>query len=168
MDYSAVTYSISTNPQYWGNDCSEEDASRCARIVADGIRDKFPDVDIRFDSSPLFPSTGPAELVEEIDDYQEQNWVDWLNDADREQSLADARLLTKTITKWTRNAPRLLHILEGFIATLDVDDDDEQAVADSYFRTNISLWNQAIDANHDAIRQLMEGNVECRGCGKVY
>ena len=153
MDYSAVTYSIPTNPEYWGNDCSDEDASRCARIVADGIRDKFPDVDIRLDSSPLFPSTGPRELVEDIDDYREKNWINWLNDADREQSLADARLLAKTITTWTNNAPRLLHIVEGFIATLDVDGTD-RAVAESYYRTNISLWNEAIDAYQDTIRQL--------------
>ena len=83
-DFSAVTYSIPTNPQYWGNDCSDMEAIRSARIVADEIRKKFPDVDIRFDSSPLFPSTGPRELVEEIDDYQEKNWIDWMNQAESE------------------------------------------------------------------------------------
>ena len=86
-DFSAVTYSISTNPEYWGNDCSDMDAIRSARIVADEIRKKFPDVSIRFvyDTMPFNDrSTGPWELVEDIDDYLEKNWVNWVDQAEGE------------------------------------------------------------------------------------
>ena len=85
-DFSAVTYSISTNPQYWGNDCSDMEAIRSARIIADGIRKKFPDVSIRFVYDTMGfgnRSTGPAELIQEIDDYCE-NWDDWVNQSESE------------------------------------------------------------------------------------
>jgi hypothetical protein len=83
--FGEVTYSIPTNPECWGNDCSEEDALRASRIVSDGIRKAFPDVSIRFVSDTMGfgnRATGPAELIEEIDDYQEKNWIDWMNQAE--------------------------------------------------------------------------------------
>lgn len=60
----------------------------------------------------------------------------------RRETEANARLIAK--------APLLLKILEGFLATLDTDDLEEEAVVRSHYNTHIGLWNAAIDA-HKAI-----------------
>jgi hypothetical protein len=61
---------------------------------------------------------------------------------DREEERANLRLASA--------APLLLKILEGFLATLDTDDLEEEAVVRSHYNTHIGLWNAAIDA-HQAI-----------------
>ena len=58
------------------------------------------------------------------------------------EATANARLIAK--------APLLLKLLEGFLATLDTDDLEEEAVSRSHYNTHIGLWNAAIDA-HQAI-----------------
>ena len=63
------------------------------------------------------------------------------------EATANARLIAK--------APLLLKILEGFLATLDTDDLEEEAVSRSHYNTHIGLWNAAIDA-HKAITRKEE------------
>ena len=44
-------------------------------------------------------------------------------------------------------APNLLAIVEGFIGTLDADDLEVEAVARSYYKSNIALFNLAIETS---------------------
>mgnify|MGYP003136236851 CR=1 FL=1 len=46
-------------------------------------------------------------------------------------------------------APKLLAIVEGFIGTLDADDLEVQAVARSYYKSNIALFHLAIETSKE-------------------
>ena len=47
-------------------------------------------------------------------------------------------------------APKLLKILEGFLATLVEPDDDKAAVVESYYDANFELWSAAMNVFQEA------------------
>lgn len=69
------TYYISRNPEYYGSDATDEDAIRCADIIAEKAAAEYPDVTFEI-------GEGQSDMDEdeagEIQQYINDNWTDWV------------------------------------------------------------------------------------------
>lgn len=75
QDYSEYSVKISSDPSYYGNDCTQQDADRIAASLADLIRSEFPGIDI-VENDLNSKTTGPDEtVIEEINTWIEKNWT---------------------------------------------------------------------------------------------
>ena len=74
-DYSEYSVKISSDPSYYGSDCTQQDADRIAASLADLIRSEFPGIDI-VENDLNSKTTGPDEtVIEEINTWIEKNWT---------------------------------------------------------------------------------------------
>jgi hypothetical protein len=74
-DYSEYSVKISSDPSYYGNKCTQQDADRIAASLADLIRSEFPGIDI-VENDLNSKTTGPDEtVIEEINTWIEKNWT---------------------------------------------------------------------------------------------
>ena len=69
------TFYISLNPEYYGSDATEEDAIRCADIIAEKAAAEYPDV--TFEIGEGRPDMDEVEAGE-IQQYINDNWTDWV------------------------------------------------------------------------------------------
>lgn len=76
--YDNYTVYISSEPSYYGSDCTQEDANRIVKNLGDLIRSEFPGIDINEyrDGGRSSKTTGPDEaVVETINRWIEENWT---------------------------------------------------------------------------------------------
>jgi hypothetical protein len=74
-NYSEYSVKISSDPSYYGSDCTQQDADRIAAILVDLIRSEFQGIHI-VENALSSKTTGPDELViEEINEWIANNWT---------------------------------------------------------------------------------------------
>jgi len=86
-----IVYTISTDPEYFGENVNEADAKKLAAVIAHKIEEFVKrTVTISFEAllvsgnertkiygdADFVCTTGP-DVVEWIDDYLHKNWIDW-------------------------------------------------------------------------------------------
>ena len=104
------------------------------------------------DHQRIGPPGEPVALLCDVNDSMTGTVIDWPrgNDSATAMSIDDAE--NEANARLIANSPLLFKILEGFLATLDTDDLEEEAVVRSHYNTHHGLWNAAIDA-HQAITE---------------
>lgn len=77
MTYHEYTVAISTDPTYYGSECTPHDAVRIASSIADLIRGEFPGIDVRTGSEIGGRGvTGPDDaIVRQIEGWIAENWT---------------------------------------------------------------------------------------------
>ena len=78
MKYNAYTVSISTDPTYYGSECTADDAGRIVEQLAAMFAAQFPGITTveHHDGEGSGKTTGPDEsIVEEINLWIEDNWT---------------------------------------------------------------------------------------------
>ena len=74
-NYSEYSVKISSDPSYYGSDCTQQDADRIASSLADLIRSEFPGIDI-VENDLNSKTTGPDEtVIEKINTWIANNWT---------------------------------------------------------------------------------------------
>lgn len=76
--YSEYTVKISSEPSYYGSECTQQDADRIVESLGNLIRTEFPDIQTEkyVDGHGSSKTTGPDEsVVEEINLWIENNWT---------------------------------------------------------------------------------------------
>ena len=71
------TYYISTNPEFYGSDASEDEAESFAEIVAKHAIAAYPSVEFVV-SDRRRHSFEDDELLEEVQQYINNNFADWI------------------------------------------------------------------------------------------
>lgn len=84
-----MTYTVPTNPAYYGQEATEELAARVASRIADALREARPDVDVvvAWDIPPIEsfePSPERHELVAEADEIWERELEAALTDEEKQ------------------------------------------------------------------------------------
>jgi hypothetical protein len=77
-NYSEYTVKISSEPSYYGNECTQQDAARIAECIGNLIRAEFPGIQTEkyLDGQSSSKTNGPDEsVVEEINLWIENNWT---------------------------------------------------------------------------------------------
>ena len=77
-NYSEYTVKISSEPSYFGSECTQEDADRIVESLGNLIRIEFPEIQIEkyADGQGSSKTTGPDEsVVEEINLWIESGTV---------------------------------------------------------------------------------------------
>lgn len=77
MTYQNYTVSVSTDPTYYGSECTHDDAVRIASSIASLIRGEFPGIDVRTGSDIGGRGvTGPDDaIVRQIEECISENWT---------------------------------------------------------------------------------------------
>ena len=71
--FSDYTVSISTDPSYYGSECTAADADRIASSLANLIKSEFPGISVTASGRPV---SGPdSETCDEIRRWVEDNWT---------------------------------------------------------------------------------------------
>ena len=76
--FSGYRVSISTEPSYYGSDCSSGDAVRIVNNLDEMIRNEFPGIQTQkwHDGNGSSATTGPDEtVVAEINRWISENWT---------------------------------------------------------------------------------------------
>ena len=76
--YNEYAVKISSEPSYYGTDCTQQDADRIVESLGNLIRTEFPGIQIEkfVDGQGSSKTTGPDEsVVEEINLWIENNWT---------------------------------------------------------------------------------------------
>ena len=75
--YQNYSVTVSTDPTYYGSECSHHDAVRIASGIADMIRSEFPGIDVRIGSDIGGRGvTGPDDaIVRQIENWIAENWT---------------------------------------------------------------------------------------------
>lgn len=76
--YSEYTVKISSEPNYYGSECTQQDADRIVESLGNIIRTEFPGIQTEkyVDGQGSSKTTGPDEsVVEEINLWIENNWT---------------------------------------------------------------------------------------------
>lgn len=74
-----LTYYISTNPEYYGSDATQEEANAYAGIIAARAAEAFPDVNFQIISgSEGRQDVEDEDLLAEIQQTINDNWADWI------------------------------------------------------------------------------------------
>lgn len=75
--YHEYSVTVSTDPTYYGSECSPQDAVRIASNIASLIRGEFPGIDVRIGSDIGGRGvTGPDDaIVRQIEDWISTNWT---------------------------------------------------------------------------------------------
>ena len=66
---------VSRDPEHYGSDATDEDAIRCAAIIADKAAAEYPDV--TFEIGEGHHDMG-EDMAGEIQQYINDNWTDWV------------------------------------------------------------------------------------------
>ena len=77
-NYSEYTVQISSEPSYYGSECTQQDADRIVERLGNLIRTQFPGIQTEkyVDGQGSSKTTGPDEsVVEEINLWIEKNWT---------------------------------------------------------------------------------------------
>ncbi len=77
-DFSEYTVKNSTDPSFYGTDCTQEDADLIAEAISDLIRNEFPGINVGewSDGNVSSKTTGPDEaVIDEINDWIANNWT---------------------------------------------------------------------------------------------
>lgn len=77
-NYSEYTVKISSEPSYYGSECTQQDANRIVESLSNLIRTEFPGIQTEnyVDGQGSSKTTGPDEsVVEEINLWIENNWL---------------------------------------------------------------------------------------------
>lgn len=77
-NYSEYTVKISSEPSYYGSECTQQDADRIVESLGSLIRSEFPGIQTEkyVDGQGSSKTNGPDEsLVEEINLWIENNWT---------------------------------------------------------------------------------------------
>ena len=76
-DYSEYTVKISSEPSYYGSECTQQDADRIVESLGNLIRTEFPGIQTeKYADGHGSKTTGPDEsVVEEINLWIEKNWT---------------------------------------------------------------------------------------------
>ena len=77
-DYSTYTLNISTEPSYYGSDCSQQDADLIAASLGEMVRAEFPGIqtELHHAGRSSGKTTGPDEVVvDEINTWVGENWT---------------------------------------------------------------------------------------------
>ena len=77
-DYSEYTVKISSEPSYYGSECTTDDAGRIVEQIAAMLEAQFPGITTveHHDGEGSGKTTGPNEsVVEEINLWIEKNWT---------------------------------------------------------------------------------------------
>jgi len=75
-----TTYRIPTDPDYYGDNVNEEQALSVAEIISQRVCEKYPEVTVEIVPeifSQNNQSTGDEALIDEIEGFVEDNWLDW-------------------------------------------------------------------------------------------
>ena len=73
MNYSKYSVSISSDPSYYGSDCTQADADRIAASLTKMIEGEFPGISVTTSGSK---TTGPdSEVIDEINVWIGDNWT---------------------------------------------------------------------------------------------
>ena len=77
MNYHEYTVAISTDPTYYGSECTAQDAVRIAHALYYLIRDEFPGVTVRTGSEIGGRGvTGPDDaVIRQIEGWIAENWT---------------------------------------------------------------------------------------------
>lgn len=77
--YTEYTTRISNDPSYYGSICTQDDADRITKSLADMIQNKFPGISVEIQREARGGSsstTGPDHDVEDqINDWISNNWT---------------------------------------------------------------------------------------------
>lgn len=74
-DYSEYSVKVTSDPSYYGTDCTQADAARMAASLADLIRSEFDGIDV-VENALNSKTTGPDEnVIEEINTWIQDNWT---------------------------------------------------------------------------------------------
>lgn len=75
--YNEYTVRISTEPSYYGSECTQIDANRIADNLTALVEEKFPGINIeKHTDGCVSKTTGPKQLVvDEINDWISENWT---------------------------------------------------------------------------------------------
>lgn len=75
--YQNYSVNVSTDPTYYGSECTHDDASRIASNIASLIRGEFPGVNVRIGSDIGGRGvTGPDDaIVRQIEQWIAENWT---------------------------------------------------------------------------------------------
>lgn len=77
-DYSEYTVKISSEPSYYGSECTQQDADRIVESLGNLIRSEFPGIQTEkyVDGQGSGKTTGPDDsVIEEINQWIENNWT---------------------------------------------------------------------------------------------
>jgi hypothetical protein len=76
--YSEYTVKISSEPSYYGSECTQEHAERIGERLGNRIRGEFPGIQLEkyVDGRGSSATTGPDdEVIGEINRWIENNWT---------------------------------------------------------------------------------------------
>lgn len=77
-NYSEYTVKISSEPSYYGSECTQQDADRIVESLGGLIRTEFPGIQTEkhVDGQGSSETTGPdGSVIEEINLWIENNWT---------------------------------------------------------------------------------------------
>lgn len=72
-----TTFQISTSPEYYGSDASQDDAERAAWIIAERVASEYPEADIEIVSGST-SRDAYDEAQAEIQQWVNDHWTDWM------------------------------------------------------------------------------------------
>lgn len=73
MNFSEYTVSVTTEPSYYGSNCTQSDADRIAGSLTSLIEGQFPGVNVvRSEGKTTGPDSG---TVDDINDWISNNWT---------------------------------------------------------------------------------------------
>lgn len=78
MTYENYTHYISSEPSYYGSDCTQEDANRIVESLKSLIQSQFPGIVVEeyVDGRCSCKTTGPdQETIDQIDQWISENWT---------------------------------------------------------------------------------------------
>jgi len=76
MNYTEYTIQLSTDPSYYGDTCSIDDAERIVAQLSELIRNEFPGIEIEVASEIGGKTTGPDEdICQDIHSWISDNWT---------------------------------------------------------------------------------------------
>ena len=77
-NYSEYTVKNSTEPSFYGSDCTQEDANRIAATISELVHNEFPGINVEewIDGAVSSKTTGPdQDVIDEINDWIANNWT---------------------------------------------------------------------------------------------
>jgi hypothetical protein len=73
--FSEYTVKVTSEPSYYGSDCTQQDATRIAASLAQMIRNQFPGIVVE-EMVLSGKTTGPDEVViDDINRWIQDNWT---------------------------------------------------------------------------------------------
>lgn len=72
------TYHISTNPEFYGSNASDEEAANYAETVAERARAEFPSVEFVVVSGQRRHDFADDDLLASVQQTINDNWADWI------------------------------------------------------------------------------------------